>query len=180
MASIAGASNITYTLNRTIGAGSVTGTVTTDGTTGALTDLNFVDWSLVLSTPSQGAFDLFGPLSGNNSVVWSTGSDISATSTQLLFNYSGSDLGVLVFQQGLFSGNHYYCSATASAGFYCGQGEDVVPLSVFVPGAINAPRTGNIVIGTAGSTAAPEPNSLALLASGLLATAGAIRRKFTA
>ena len=80
-ATLASASNITYNVNRTIGTGTVTGFIQTDGTVGTLTLANVTDWSLVLFTPVQGSFSLFGPSSGNNSVVWSTGGDISATST---------------------------------------------------------------------------------------------------
>ena len=176
----ASASNITYNVNRTIGTGTVTGFIQTDGTIGGLTMANVTDWSLVLFTPVQGSFSLFGPASGNNSVVWSTGSDISATATQLLFDFSGSDFGVFVFQQGLFSGNHYYCDGTQTAqtNGFCAQGESVVPISVFQSGFQTAPRTGNLVIGTAGNSATPEPGSLVLLGSGILAAAGALRRKF--
>lgn len=178
-AAVANASNITYTLNRVIGAGSVTGTVTTDGTVGGLTFANVVDWNVVLYTPAQGSFSLFGPGSGNNSSVWSTGADLTATSTQLLFNFSGSDFGVFALQQGLFSGNHYYCAGTqlAQTNGYCDQGESVVPISVSVPGWLNVPQSGNLVIGTAGSTSTPEPGSLALLGSGIIGAFGFIRRK---
>src|SRR5664279_2506533 len=179
-ATLASASSITYNVNRTIGSGTVTGFIQTDGTFGTLTLANVTDWSLVLFTPLQGSFSLFGPGSGNNSVVWSTGGDISATATQLLFDFSGSDFGVFAFQQGLFSGNHYYCDGTQTAqtNGYCAQGESVAPISVFQSGWQNAPRTGNLVIGTAGNSAVPEPGSLALLGSGILAAAGAFRRKF--
>ena len=179
-ATLASASNITYNVNRTIGTGTVTGFIQTDGTVGTLTLANVTDWSLALFTPVQGSFSLFGPSSGNNSVVWSTGGDISATSTQLLFDFSGSDFGVFAFQQGLFSGNHYYCDGTQTAqtNGFCDQGESVVPISVFQAGWQNAPRTGNIVIGTAGSSAVPEPGTLAMLGTGILTAAGAFRRKF--
>ena len=95
-------------------------------------------------------------------------------------DFSRSDFGVFAFQQGLFSGNHYYCDGTQTAqtSGYCAQGESVVPISVFQSGWQNAPRTGNLVIGTAGNSGVPEPGSLALLGSGILAAAGVVRRKF--
>jgi hypothetical protein len=176
----ASASNITYNVNRSIGnGGTVTGFIQTDGTIGGLTSANITDWSIVLFTPGQGSFSLFGPNSGNNSVAWSTGADLSATATQLLFDFSGSDFGVFALQQGLFSGNHYYCNGTQTAqnNGYCAQGESVVPQSVFQSGWEVSSRTGNIAIGTAGNGATPEPASLVLLGSGVIAALGAIRRK---
>ena len=172
----ASASNITYNVNRTIGAGSVTGTITTDGNSGVLASADIVDWNLTLFTPVQGSFSLFGPLSGNNSVVYEQGADLTANATQLLFDFSGGDGGLLLFQQGLFSGSTYYCDGTPG-NFACAQGESVVPQSVFQSGWINVAQSGVQVIGTAGGGAAPEPGSLALLGSGVLAAIGAIRRK---
>ena len=180
-ASLASASNITYNVNRLIGAGgTVTGFIQTDGTIGSLTSANITDWSIVLYTPGQGSFSLFGPSSGNNSVAWSTGADLSATATQLLFNFSGSDFGVFVLQQGLFSGFHYYCSGTQQAqnNGYCTQGESVTPISVYQSGWLSMSESGNVAIGTAANNTTPEPGSLALLGSGIVAAAGMLRRKF--
>src|SRR5271157_1463107 len=108
VAVVCSASPITYNVSRTIGIGSVTGFIETDGTIGGLTSANIVDWTLLLNDGIF-TFTLFGPSSGNNSVVFTQGADVSASATQLLFNFGGSDNGVLLFQDGLFSGNTYYC-----------------------------------------------------------------------
>ena len=60
------ANNITYNVNLTFGsAGSMVGTITTDGTLGVLTTSNIVSWNLTLAdsatnstllTPSNSAF----------------------------------------------------------------------------------------------------------------------------
>ena len=42
------AAPITYNVNQTIGAGSVVGTVETDGTLGVLGTANFIAWNLAL------------------------------------------------------------------------------------------------------------------------------------
>jgi len=167
-------SPITYTVNRTIGTGSVTGFIETDGTLAVLSPSNIVNWSLTLFAPTSSptTYDLFGPLSGNNSSVYISGSDTTASSTQLLFNFSGTDFGYLLFQYGvgIHDGNHYYCAATFSG--ICLQGETVSPQ--YYTNGQNAGRSGSVVIGTA----FPEPSSLALLGSGVLAAVGALRRKF--
>ena len=46
----ASATPIVYSVSRTVGAGSAVGTITTDGTLGALTATNIVDWTLTLTS----------------------------------------------------------------------------------------------------------------------------------
>lgn len=110
-------------------------------------------------------FTLLGPLSGHNSAVFVQGADTEAFGTFLLFNFSGIDNGVFLFQQGLFSGNHYYCDAS-QPGPCVLPGETVVPISVTV-GCQNADLDGVMVIGNAAGTT-PEPGSCALLLTGVV------------
>src|ERR1700737_1754901 len=60
---------IVYTVNLSFGGGTVTGDIITDGTIGALTESNIIDWVLTLDNGVDPAFTLMGPLSGNNSSV---------------------------------------------------------------------------------------------------------------
>ena len=167
------ASPITYNVTRVIGSGTVTGTITTDGNTGVLTSADITGWNLTLFDGTN-TFVLSGPPLDQVIVV---GSDLTATSTQLLFDFSGSDGGLFGLQQGLFSGFHYYC-ASAVGNIDCLPGESVVPISVFQTGWQNVPRTGNLVIGQVPTTSAvPEPGSLALLGSGILTAFGVLRRR---
>lgn len=148
------AAPITYSVNRTIAAGSVTGTIQTDGTMGVLAAANVTDWNLTLFDGTN-TFVLTGPASGNNSHVFITGSDVTATANSLLFNFSGIDLGYLLFQVSFGSGQHYYCDATYLGP--CLAGETVVPLAVPVFQHISP--SGNTIIGTVGVA----PQSAAVL-----------------
>ena len=179
LASVASfAGNITYNVNRTVGTGTVTGFIVSDGTLGVLTQANIVNWSLSLYAPTSSPtnYNLNGPLSGNDSSVYLSGIDTTASTSQLLFDFSGSDFGYLLFQYGvgIHDGNHYYCDATFSGICYTGETDSPGSIS---NGVFNTP-SGNVVIGTA--SAVPEPGSLALLGSGIVAAAGAFRRKFKA
>jgi hypothetical protein len=170
----ANATPITYTVNRTVGAGSVTGTIQTDGTLGVLATGNITDWNLHLSD-GLNTFDLTGPLSGNDSVVLIAGIDVTATATQLLFSFD-ANISALLFQQWLFSGNHYYCDNSTYSACIADE-ESVVPTSIFDPAAIHIPQQGLQVIGTVSNgNPAPEPATLALLGLGL-AGLGFSRRK---
>jgi hypothetical protein len=164
-ATVASATPITYNVNRTIGAGSVTGFIQTDGMMGVLTAADFVDWDLLLFDGTS-TFELQGPLSGNNSMVFVQGADTEAFGNYLLFNFSGIDNGIFLFQQGLFSGNHYYCDASQPGP--CFPGETVVPISVSV-GYQNVDEHGVMVIGNEGG-AVPEPGTciLTLTAAGVV------------
>jgi hypothetical protein len=162
-ATLACATPSIYNVNRIIGAGSVTGFIETDGLSGVLTAADFVDWNLVLFDGTS-TFDLFGPLSGNNSSVFIQGADAEAFGPYLLFNFSGIDNGIFLFQQGLFSDNHYYCDSSQPGP--CFPGETVVPISVSVGYQNNPDLRGVVVIGDEAAIA-PEPGTLVLALTGI-------------
>ena len=168
---IAGATSITYNVNRGAGIGSISGFIETDGTIGAIAAGNIVDWSLLLNDGTT-AYDLYSPVSGNNSSVDSNGSHITATSTQLLFNFSGTDNGYFRFQYGvgIHNGNHYCGNASFSG--ICLTGETIAPGN-YTQGGFAA-QSRDVVI----AMALPEPSSLVLLGGGLLAAVFAFRRKY--
>jgi hypothetical protein len=86
-----------YNIDRTVGAGGVTGTILTDGTTGVLDTANVLDWNLVLSDGLD-TITLLGPQSDVNSghIVFTSTASWTATAHQLLFEFSG---GSIVFFQ---------------------------------------------------------------------------------
>lgn len=173
---VTGKADITYNVNRTIGAGTVTGTITTDGATGVLATGDIVTWNLTLFDGTL-TFSLTGPAVAN-SVVQVAGSDLTATASTLSFNFSGGDGGYLLFQDGLFSGQHYYCDQATPSG-PCYVGESVVP------GAYNdgshqvVAQPDSPIIGTTGTlrTVTPEPTAEILIPSMLLGVAFFTRRR---
>src|SRR5580698_3281104 len=81
----------------TVGAGGVTGFIETDGTSGVLAEADILTWNLLLNDGAT-MFDLFGPLSGSNSQLEVEGTDLSASTTQLLLDFSGTDGGFFLIQ----------------------------------------------------------------------------------
>jgi hypothetical protein len=126
---------------------------------GPLTPGNILDWDLTVSDPTQGikSSDILGPLSGSNSEVGLVGSDLTETSTELFFNFSGTDHGYLLFQSPtLFNGSDFWCSANSA---YSGNPSDPVACS-------NQPAPGEAISTKFGAT---EPTPLSgdlVIASG--------------
>jgi len=159
LGAVAAEADITYNVDRTIGSASAVGFIQTDGNTGTLSLSDIVDWNLNLINGPY-SWDLEGPTSGNNSAVYLVGSDVTASATQLFFNFSGTDDGYFLFQTGPHNGDTYYCDATFNG--ICVQGESITPTYYLGPGFANFPQTGNQVIGNVGRV--PEPSYSLLLA----------------
>jgi hypothetical protein len=165
---------ITYNVNNAVGGGNISGTIETDGTTGVLGSANILDWNLLLND-GTGTFTDKGPLSGNNSQLFFTSTtNLTATATQLLFDFSGPGGGVMFQNPTTGSGVNYWClqvgTSVCVSGNFVGEG-------VFVSTTLNtAGFEGKQVIGTAGSSSVPEPSSLSLI--GLGAGVMAARRVF--
>jgi hypothetical protein len=164
----------------------VLGTITTDGTLGILASSNILSWNLNL-IDGLNAANNFLLTPANSEVVHVLGNALSATATDLYFNFSMSGAEFLI--QGDLRGNskhpissgwNYFCfSAT---GGWCLAGETIAPQYVY--------NDGVIVTGAAapigqqpldqGQHAISEPSILGLVALGLLCLGGNLRRKFQA
>ena len=159
--------NLTVTGNVSVPAytakGTVVGTIKTDGKTGVLAATDILDWKLTLSDSGH-SLTLTGPLSGKNSSILLNGQDLSATSSQLSFNFKGADGGVLGFQTVLFSGEQYLCAATKNQGD-CSPGLSIVPTDVFgtSPWANGMPKSN--VIASTGATTSTDLAETAVSAS---------------
>jgi len=145
-----------YNVSATIGTGGVSGFLQTDGTVGTLSDANFTDWNLALTTNGIDSLNLLGPLSGNNSQEGIFGTGLSATATGLFFDFSLPPSNYVLIQKPVLgSGTDFLCLNGCGASVAIGIGD---------ARTFEFDLTGNREIGTA---ATPLPAALPLFAGGL-------------
>ena len=173
----ASASPIMYTVNQVIGPGSVTGTITTDGTLGTLADADIISWNLLLNNGPNTVVVQEG-VNGSNAIL--TGTALTASLTTLTFNYSSgipSDLNIFnttptpSLQGQLCYTNFSNCWGPDGVGVYNVGGDGS---SVYIG------QIGSQIIATGGVPvleSVPEPVSLALLALGLFGLGLSMRKK---
>ena len=184
-AATANAAAITYDVNRAIGAGSVTGFITTDGTLGDLFAGNISDWSLTLTAPDpNNAGSVISDTiskSGSDSIfiVAPLGNTpVTATTTQLLYDFTPSEDTTYMLFFGTTSPNLNWCLETINCNSdgagsmeyisYIDTSGNKVLLS-----SVN--HTGEITF--ANTAAIPVPAAVWLFGSGLIGLAGFTRRK---
>ncbi len=161
---------IIYDLDRTIGAGSVTGTITTDGTLGSLATSNFIDWELLISD-GAGSFTLFGPgTAAANSNLLLTSSSFIATLTDLIFDFDAP--GIALFQNpSNGSGVNWWClDGTLANCAGTGDGSESVHVLSSTEYVLHS---GEVTISTTSTNpvSVSEPGPLALVGLGLLGLA---------
>ncbi|HXP69263.1 MAG TPA: PEP-CTERM sorting domain-containing protein [Candidatus Dormibacteraeota bacterium] len=150
----------TYAVDETVGAGSATGFITTNGTIGTLDVADIVNWNLTLNDGTNSPVDLEGPASGNNSLVLLVGSDLTATPTQLIFAFGAADGGRLQFY---VIGGPVICYSTIvdCTGTIGVSLDTLTPDTHFVFTALSDTEA------IAGPVLAPEPATVILLPAGI-------------
>jgi hypothetical protein len=151
--------DITYTVNQTVGAGGVTGTITTDGTIGTLGATDIIGWNLLLNSGSS-TITLTGPPSANSNVSNFGAELLTASATQLFYNFGGS-VGAFFF---VGPGNaSTWCLGTGNPCVSpAGEGVRIDPVLVF------SQNTGDPAIATVTSTPEPGTSLLMLIGVGLV------------
>jgi hypothetical protein len=161
------AAPISYSVARTIGSGSVNGTITTDGTFGVLSTGNITGWSLTLDDGTNSLL-----INDGNSNVLVYGSLLSADFDSIDFDFAGVGGGALFQNPDIGSSRNYWCLEGLNANCTgAGQGEHVM----LTAANWTVGHTTEQVIGTAGGQI-PEPASLALVGAALAGLALMRRR----
>ncbi len=166
----------TYLGNRTIGTGSAILSITTDGTIGVLGAANITDWTITLSEGGTN-FTLLGPLSGSNSAISLSGSALSATATDLLFNFSAPSGEFLLQNPSIGSSGPSYCAQINGCFDFVGPGEAVNTDFTFT--FERTAQSGSVVLASTGGTsgAVPEPGTWAMMLAGFGLMGAAMRRR---
>lgn len=154
---------IIYHLDRTVGEGSVTGFIETDGTIGVLSEANLVAAEITISVPAINSVGtaIFG--TGDQFSIF--GDAFTATAANLLFDFSFATDSSILFQDDALPGSteNFWCLVTPGLGCGIFGGEQIGGS----PGGVSqrVAREGNVIIASVQQV--PEPGSLALLLAGL-------------
>ena len=166
----ANAMSITYDVSRSVGIGTVMGTITTDGTIGTLGAANLTAWDLVLNDGT----DSSGLNSANafNSLFFSSDTPLTATQGALFWNWGTTSGAIMTF---LYSESPTEWRWELSDVF----GGELVSHSTnnAVAHQELQSRSGLTQIATAQATALPEPGTLGLALIGLAGLSFTRKRK---
>ena len=148
---------------------SATGSISTDGTLGALSESNITAFTFTLDD----GFDTF-TINEDNADVLFGGGGLVSTLDNLLFNFSNPNAFALFQNPRLGSGRNFICFA----GGLCGGGSSRISITASNFGA-GIPQTGSRIIASVGEVngAVPEPATWAMMLLGSAATGFALRSR---
>ena len=173
-AATANAALITYDVDRTIGDGTVEGTITTDGTLGNGLSVDIMkDWSLTLTVPDLADPNVIFTATidpGNSNLIFGS-SVINATETELSFDFDLAGNDYMLFSGG--TTELFWCMETSAGG--CNGPDSSEHIGVNAVAFYSVPHTGEIVFATA--TVVPAPAAVWLFGSGLIGLVGFARRQ---
>jgi len=181
-ASAARAGDVTYTVDQKVGDGSITGTITTNGTMGKLNYIEIDSFSFGVSDDNNSMSTISSGKEGKTPAVNEIqigGSDLTASASALTFNFSGTDNGYLAFENTLPNGAiEIICwgNGVWPCSFKDPQGIAIYNLAGDGQYTFQG-ETGNQVIASVASTPEPATSGLLLLGLGLLATMTVLRSR---
>ena len=132
LASSAASANIVYSVNHAIGAGSIMGSIETDGTQGVISSANIVGWTFTANSASlsNGSPFTFGSALGG--ALSEAGSALSATLTDLVYDYGASGTNICSSSPALLPTTTAYSRAVVTTT------QGVARLSAMAPTALLA------------------------------------------
>ena len=167
LTSVGAFASITYNIFDDFGTATISGTITTDGSTGPIGNGKISDWSLLLDDGSLSFTLTNSPV---NSELFAGNGVLQATPTTLSFDHSINQ----IFLVRDFPIQNFWCLEGPSNGCFGNPSSSNISVGGRFNQHINSGRTGLHIYGT---VAAPEPATLALFGLGLAGIGFARQRK---
>lgn len=160
----------TYISTRTVGAATINFSLTTDNTIGVITAGNVTSYAVTISDGSTTIN--FAPA---NASLFIFGGALTATATNLNFDFSGANGSFLVFNRGAGLGDHYCFETNGCGGFNNGESYRFGQNGSFTGQAYSGVQTIASVARVVGSV--PEPATWVMMLLGFGLIGGTMRHR---